>query len=326
MRNYLRSFAALAILCASVSVRAADPPASTKKVTIAVIPKGTTHEFWKSIHAGAVKASRDLGVEIIWKGPQREDDREMQIQVVEDFISRKVDGIVLAPLDDKALVRPVNDAMKRKIPVVIIDSGLQGKDYVSFVATDNYKGGELGGKRLAEVMGGKGKVILLRYQEGSASTMEREKGFLDAIKKFPDIKIISHNQYAGATAETGYQKSEDLLNRFPGVEGVFCPNESSTFGMLRALTDAGKAGKVKFVGFDSSEKLIQALKDGHIHGLVQQNPFKMGELGVKTIVARIRGEKIEAKIDTGVGVVTKENMDQPEISTLLHPPLDEYLK
>ncbi|MBI3735911.1 substrate-binding domain-containing protein, partial [Candidatus Sumerlaeota bacterium] len=274
-----------------------DPPASTKKVTIAVIPKGTTHEFWKSIHAGAVKASRDLGVEIIWKGPQREDDREMQIQVVEDFISRKVDGIVLAPLDDKALVRPVNDAMKRKIPVVIIDSGLQGKDYVSFVATDNYKGGELGGKRLAEVMGGKGKVILLRYQEGSASTMEREKGFLDAIKKFPDIKIM-----------------------------VFCPNESSTFGMLRALTDAGKAGKVKFVGFDSSEKLIQALKDGHIHGLVQQNPFKMGELGVKTIVARIRGEKIEAKIDTGVGVVTKENMDQPEISTLLHPPLDEYLK
>ncbi len=309
------------------SARVACAQATQKKLTFAVIPKGTTHEFWKSIHAGAVKAGRELGIEIIWKGPQREDDRELQIQVVEDFVSKKVDGIVLAPLDDKALVRPVGDAMKKKIPVVIIDSGLQGKDYVSFVATDNYKGGLLGGERLGEVMGGKGKAILLRYQEGSASTMERERGFLDAMKKkFPGVQIVSDNQYGGATAELAYQKSENLLNRFPDVEGIFCPNESTTFGMLRALTDAGKAGKVKFVGFDSSEKLIQGLRDGNIHGLVQQNPFKMGELGVKTLAAHLKSEKVEPAIDTGVMVVSKENMDQPEVSRLLHPPLDEYLK
>jgi len=296
------------------------------KLSIAVIPKGTTHEFWKSIHAGAVKAGDELGVEIIWKGPQREDDRELQIQVVEDFISRKLSGIVLAPLDDKALARPVKEAMKRKVPVVIIDSGLQGKDYVSFVATDNHKGGMLGGERLAELLGGKGKVILLRYQEGSASTMERERGFLEAMKKHPGIEIVSDNQYAGATAETAYQKSEDLLTRFKDVNGIFCPNESSTFGMLRALKDAGLAGKVKFVGFDASEPLVAGLREGNIHGLVVQNPFKMGELGVRTIVAHIKGEKVEPRIDTGVAIVTPENIEQQEIKDLLSPPIDKYLK
>lgn len=296
------------------------------KLSIAVIPKGTTHEFWKSIHAGAVKAGDELGVEIIWKGPQREDDREMQIQVVEDFISRKVSGIVLAPLDDKALARPVKEAMKRKVPVVIIDSGLQGKDYVSFVATDNHKGGMLGGERLAELLGGKGKVILLRYQEGSASTMERERGFLEAMKKHAGIEIVSENQYAGATAEAAYQKSEDLLTRFKDVNGIFCPNESSTFGMLRALKDAGLAGKVKFVGFDASEPLVAGLREGNIHGLVVQNPFKMGELGVRTIVAVIKGEKVKERIDTGVAIVTPENIEQQEIKDLLSPPIDKYLK
>lgn len=300
------------------------------KLSIAVIPKGTTHEFWKSIHAGAVKAGDELGVEIIWKGPQREDDREMQIQVVEDFISRKVSGIVLAPLDDKALARPVKEAMKRKVPVVIIDSGLQGKDFVSFVATDNYKGGVLAAEKLASLITyKKPRIIMLRYQEGSASTMERERGFYETIKSRTDADyyFMSDNQYAGPTVESAYQKAEDLLTRYRDeVDGIFCPNESSTFGMLRALKDAGLAGKVKFVGFDASEPLVAGLREGNIHGLVVQNPFKMGELGVRTIVAHIKGEKVEQRIDTGVAIVTPENIEQAEIKDLLSPPIDKYLK
>ena len=176
-------FFALGSFLLNTSALAQATRGESSAFTIAVIPKGTTHEFWKSIHAGAVKASRDLGVEIIWKGPQREDDREMQIQVVEDFISRGVNGIVLAPLDERALVRPVREATRARIPVVIIDSGLQGDDYVSFVATDNFRGGVLGAERLAEVMGGRGRAILLRYQEGSASTNNRERGFLETVQK-----------------------------------------------------------------------------------------------------------------------------------------------
>jgi len=296
--------------------------AKAKTLTIAVIPKGTTHEFWKAIHAGAVRASREVGVDIIWKGPQKEDDRAQQITVVEDFVSRGVDGIVLAPLDDRALMRPVGDAMRDKIPVVIIDSALQGSDYVSYVATDNYRGGVLAARRLGQLLGGRGRIFLIRYQEGSASTVQREAGFFDTVQKeFPGLTLLVQDQYAGATTETAYQLAENLISRFPDVQGIFTPNESSTFGTLRALQESRLAGKVVFVGFDSSPKLVQGLRDGEIMGLVLQNPEKMGYLGVKTIVAHLGGEPVEKVIDTGVVMVTADNMDLAEIKALLSPDL-----
>jgi ribose transport system substrate-binding protein len=298
-----------------------------KRLTIAVIPKGMTHEFWKSIHAGAARAAQELGVDIIWKGPQKEDDRAQQITVVEDVISRGVKGIVLAPLDDRALTRPVHDAVQEHIPVIIIDSGLQGQDYLSFVATNNYQGGVLAARRMGELLKGKGDIFLIRYQEGSASTMERERGFLEtAQKEFPGLNFLVKDQYAGATTETAFQLAENLLSRFPNVQGIFTPNESSTFGTLRALQEYGLAGKVPFVGFDSSPKLIQALRDGEINGLVHQNPVKMGYLGVSLMVKHLRGETVPKVVDTGVYLVTRENMDQPEIHALIEPdfsPLDK---
>jgi ribose transport system substrate-binding protein len=314
----------LALVFPACGKKPSEPsaPGGAKTLSIAVIPKGTTHEFWKSIHAGAARAARELGVEIIWKGPQKEDDRAQQITVVEDFVSRGVDGIVLAPLDDRALMRPVQDAVRERIPVVVIDSALQGSEHISYVSTDNYKGGVLAARRLGELLGGKGRIFLIRYQEGSASTVQREAGFHDTItKEFPAIVPLVQDQYAGATTETAYQLAENLISRFPDVEGVFAPNESSTFGTLRALQESRLAGKVVFVGFDSSPKLIQGLRDGHIQGLVLQNPDKMGYLGVKTIVAHLRGETVEKVIDTGVVLATLENMDAPEIRTLLSPDL-----
>ena len=297
-----------------------------RRLQIAVIPKGTTHEFWKSIHAGAVKASRELSVEVIWKGPQKEDDRAQQVIVVEDFINRGVDGIVLAPLDDRALCRPVQDAVRESIPVVIIDSGLQGEDYVSFVATDNYKGGVLAAKKMGELLGKKGQIFLIRYQEGSASTTKRENGFRDTLTaEFPNVSLLVQDQHTGATTESAFQLAENLLGRFPEVDGIFCPNESSTFGALRALQESGLAGAVKFIGFDSSPKLVQALQLGHIHALVIQDPMKMGYLGVKQMVYHLRGYEIESLIDTGVYLATRENMDDPDIKALLEPDFSSYL-
>ena len=303
-----------------------DAADSDKKLSIGVIPKGTTHEFWKSIHAGAIKASRELDVDIIWKGPLKEDDREEQIQVVETFISSQIDAIVLAPLDDRALVMPVREAKAQDIPTIIIDSDLQEDFHVSFVATDNYKGGTLAGERMGELLGGKGKLVVLRYQEGSASTMAREAGFLDTVKsKYPDIEILSENQYAGATTETAQNVVENLLNRFGDLDAFFSPNESSTFGSLRAIQDSGLAGKIVFVGFDSSAKLIEAMENGEIQGLVLQNPFKMGYMGVKTAYAYLKGEQIQKHIDTGVLIATPENMNDPEIQQLLKPDIAQYL-
>jgi ribose transport system substrate-binding protein len=321
-------------LLAALSLAQAIASAADKPLTIAVIPKGTTHEFWKSINAGAFKARDELAqqgikVNVIWKGPLKEDDRDQQIQTVENFTARRVNGIVLAPLDSQALVRPVQNAVTAKVPVVIFDSGLKWDGYVSFVATDNYKGGVLAGQYMGKLLGGKGNVILLRYAVGSASTEEREAGFLDTLKKeFPAIKLLSSDQHAGPTRETSYQMAQNLLNRFGrDVNGIFCPNENSAVGMTKALRDIGKAGgKVKMIGFDAGTQLVSDLKNGDVQGLVVQNPVLMGYKGVLTMVEHLQGKKVEKRIDTGVVLVTPENSEQPDIKELLNPPLDRYLK
>jgi len=307
-----------------------EAPDENQRLTIAVIPKGTIHEFWKTVHAGADMAGRELGVDILWKGSLKEDDREAQISVVENIITRGVDGIVLAPLDDAALRRPVDEAMKSGIPVVIFDSGLQGDNYISYVATDNFKAGQLAGQYMAKLLGGKGNVAVLRYAEGSDSTTKREDGFLDAIQAFADIEIVTSNQYAGVTTESALQAAENLLSRFGGTEGnlridgIFCATEPTALGILRALQNAGFAGKVKFVGFDSSDKMIAALRADELSGFVVQNPMKIGYLGVKTLVGQIRDEQVPRRIDTGSTLVTMENIDQPEIRELLNPDLSKY--
>ena len=333
MRRVLILLVLLSAILLPGCTRPSTETGGNKKLTIAVIPKGTTHEFWKSIHAGCLKAAGELSaqgtqVDVIWKGPLREDDREQQIQVVEGFSSQGVNGIVLAPLDNRALVRPVEEAKRAGVPTVIIDSALASDAIVSFVATDNRKGGMLAADRMGELLGGKGKVLMLRYQEGSASTQDREDGFVEELKnKYPNIQLISSDQYAGATRDTAKRASENLLNRFADtIQGIFTPNESSTAGMLLALEDIGKAGKVIFVGFDTSERFTEAMRNKQLHGIVVQNPFNMGYLGVRTMVEQLQGKAVEKRIDTGVTMVTPDNMNAPETQTLLHPPLDQYLK
>ncbi|MBW3629248.1 MAG: substrate-binding domain-containing protein [Gemmatimonadetes bacterium] len=306
--------------------------AGADQLTIAVIPKGTTHEFWKSVHAGAMKAAQELSaagtqVQVIWKGPLREDDREQQVQVVEGFTAQQVDGLVLAPLDDRALVRPVEEAQRSGVPTVIIDSDLQSDALVSFVATDNLKGGELAADRLGELLGGRGSVLMLRYAEGSASTTARETGFMRRMQAgFPNVRVISSDQYAGATRETAKRAAENLLNRHGAdIQGIFTPNETSTDGMLLALQDIGKAGQMKFVGFDASTSLVAALRGKQLQGLVVQNPVRMGYLGVKTMVAHLKGETVEKRVDTGVMMVTPDNLEAPEVKELINPPLAQYL-
>ena len=301
---------------------------SKKSYTIAVIPKGSTHEYWKSVKAGADAAGKELGVTIQFKGPLNENDKDDQIKLVETFTTSKVDGIVLAPLDDQALVKPVHEAVGQTIPVVIIDSALKSDETSSFVSTDNYKGGTIAGEEMVKELGDKGSLIMLRYQKGSASTDEREKGFMDVIAKHPGIKVLSSNEEAGSTVDSAQQKSESLLGGFKNpdgslqAQGIYCPNESSTFGMLRVLEENKWAGKVKFVGFDSSPKLIDGLKAGEINALVVQDPYNMGYQSVKTIVNLLNKKAIEKRIDTGATLVTKENMNDPKIAKLVNPPTE----
>jgi ribose transport system substrate-binding protein len=323
MRSHL--LAGFAAFCLSFGIHAAD-------LTIAVIPKGTTHEFWKSIHAGAEKARQELAasgvpVRLFWNGPLREDDRDQQIQVVENFTTRRVSGIVLAPLDFIALANPVKNASRAGIPTVIMDSDLKSDAFVSFVATDNFLGGKLAAAELARLLNDHGNVILLRYAVGSASTEAREAGFLEGVKAHPGLVVISSDQHSGATRDLAYQTSQNLLNRFGSkVDGAFCPNETATIGFTKALRDIGKAGgKTKVIGFDSGAQSVADLEHNDIQGLVVQNPVFMGYKAVMTLVEHIQGKPVEKRIDTGVKLVTPQNMHDDAIRELLHPPIDKYL-
>jgi ribose transport system substrate-binding protein len=284
---------------------------------IAVIPKGITHIFWESIRRGAEKAGAEAGVKIFWNGPEREGNREMQIQIIEDFITQKVAGIVLAPIDNKALVPSVEKIYDKNIPCVIIDSGIDTDKYVSFVATDNYKGGVIAAKRMGKILNGKGKIVVVKYAPGSASTMKREDGFIDTIKKeFPEIEIVD-SKYGMDTVETALQAAEDLLTKNAELDGLFACNESTSVGALRALQSQGRAGKMKMIGFDAGGLLIEGVKTGVVDSLVVQNPYKMGYEGVRVLIAALDGKKVDRRIDTGVTLVTRENLETPEIQSLL---------
>ena len=290
---------------------------SKPKIRIAVIPKGTTHDFWKAVHDGAQAAADETGVEIFWNGPSREGDREAQIQIVEDFITRQVAGILLAPLDNKALVPSVENITNSGIPCVIFDSAVDTDDYISFIATDNYKGGQLAAQRMAKILNGKGKIAVIKYQPGSASSTKRENGFIETIEKdFPEIQIVA-TKFGQDTVETALQAAEDILMKNSQIDGIFACNESTSVGTLRALESQQLVGKIKMVGFDTSRPLVNALKANSIDSLVAQNPYKMGYEGIKTIVSHLNNVQVPKNIDTGVMLITKENVDTPEAQSLI---------
>ena len=287
---------------------------------IAVIPKNTTHVFWKAIEAGTREGAKEAGVEMVWEGSLKEDNPAQQIQIVEQFISEGVGGIVLAPIDDLALKRPVAAAMEKGIPVVIMDSPLQGeptKDFVSTVSTDNHRGGEMAGEQLGKLLVGKGKVVLFRFKRGSTSASLREAGFLEAIKKFSGIHVIAEDRYSGTTAIEAQSVALEMLGKLKEADGIFCPTEPSTFGMLSVLKRNNLAGSKVLVGFDASQGLMEGLRKGEIDALVAQNPKKMGHEAVKVLVAKMKGETVPLFVDTGAAVISKQNLDAPEIQALL---------
>jgi ribose transport system substrate-binding protein len=302
--------------CGNKSDDSSGKAAGSAKYSIAVIPKGTTHIYWQSVHAGADAAGKEFGYEILWNGPERETDRERQIQIIEDFIVQKVDGVVLAPLDREALVPSVEKLANLNIPCAIIDSGIKTDKYVCYAATDNYQGGVLAARRMGKILDGKGKVVVIKYVPGSGSTTERENGFIDTIgKEFTGIQIVD-TKYGQDTVETALQATEDLLTKQPDLQGLFACNASTAVGAFQAL-QSQKRPEVKMVGFDAEKALINGLQAGQIDALVVQNPYKMGYEGVKAVVSKIKGQPVEKKIDTGVEVITKDSLSDPKIKDML---------
>jgi ribose transport system substrate-binding protein len=326
---------------AAVALAGCGPSKPPAKYRVVVIPKGLTHEHWVSVHRGADRAAADLAaggvtVEVVWDGPRKESDALEQINIVNRHVAGKISGIVLAPQHSKQMVDPVRRAADQKIPVVVIDSGLDDPALmIKYVATDNYNGGRLAAQRLLKVMAGDGKaapkIVMIRYAPGSESTEQREKGFEDVIDAEnaarrkdgkPEVVWLSKDKYAGATKDTAIQAALPLLNGLKdgGIDGIFAPNESSAAGVLEAMRSLSLNKKVRLVGFDASPPLLQALRDGDLDGTIVQDPYRMGYFGVWAVVQHLEGFDVapagETVLSTGETLVTRDNVDTDEVKGL----------
>lgn len=305
---------ALAAGCGGPASEPAADGAAT--LDIAVIPKGLTHQFWVTVRAGAEAAAAEMGAKVIWQGPTKETEIDRQINIMQDMINRGVDGIVMAACDENALATVVGQADAAGIPVVTFDSGVKSEVPKSFVATDNVAGAKLAADTLSELMGGTGEVGLIPFVPGAATSELREKGFREGLVAHPGLKLAATN-YCQSDIAIGMNVTTDMITAFPNLGGIFAANEPAAIGAAQALRGLGKAGTVKLVAFDASPEQIAALKEGVIQALVVQNPFKMGYEGVKAVISAIKGEEVPKVIDTGVTIVTKDNVDTPEVQALL---------
>jgi ribose transport system substrate-binding protein len=292
---------------------------------IAVIPKGTAHVFWQSVHAGAVAAGREFHAEILWDGPPNETDYSRQLEIVDSMLNRHVEGMVVAAADRTTLNGSLDRAAREKIPVVVFDSGVDSTNYVSFVATDNFAAGKLGARKLAALLNGKGTIAMIQNAPGSASTMDRERGFKEAMaQEFPGIEIVAE-QYSMSIRAKAMSAAENILTSHPQLDGLFASSEPSSVGASQAIKSRGLTGKLKFVAFDSSEGLVEDLNAGVIDALVAQDPFKMGYEAVRAVTEKLNGKTPDKKIDLSAAVITKADLDKPEVKLLLHPDLEKHV-
>jgi ribose transport system substrate-binding protein len=283
-----------------------------------VIPKAVSHIFWVEVQKGAEAAGKEFDVEILWNGAASETDYSRQVQIVDSMVAQRVDGIALAPTERKALVPAVERARAANIPVTIFDSGLDSKDYISYVATDNVEAGRIAARRLGELIGGKGKVGIVMHAPGSASTMDREKGFTEVMEReFPNIQIVGQ-QYGMSNAARSRAAAENILTANPDLAGLFASAEPASIGAALALKARELTGKVALVAFDSSESMVQDLKSGAIDAMVVQDPQRMGYEAVKTLVQKLRGETPPKRLDLNAIVVTQKDLGEAQVKRLLN--------
>ncbi|MDX1982815.1 MAG: substrate-binding domain-containing protein [Bryobacteraceae bacterium] len=314
----MRRFSAI-LLC----LLAAGCQRDTKR-TVGVVPKGANHIFWQTVHAGAIKAAQEYGFEVEWNAPTLEIDSSRQIEIVESMVNRRLAGIVLAPVDKKALVAVVDRAAKAGVPVSIFDSGIDTANRVSYVATNNEEGGRMAARRMAALLNCRGKVAVIGFMPGSASTMEREHGFQDELRsRCPQINIVGL-QFGMADRAKAMAVTENVLTAHPDLAGLFADNESSSAGAVQALKSRN-AKSVRFVAFDASEQLIADMKTGWIDSIVVQNPFRMGYESTKAIGMVLKGETPPQQIDSGATLVTVQNLDTPDMREWLFPDIKRYL-
>jgi ribose transport system substrate-binding protein len=296
-----------------------------RRQVVGVVPKGANHIFWQTVRAGALKAAQEFDFDIEWNAPTLEVDASRQIEILESMVNRRLAGIVVAPVDRKALIAVIERAGREGIPVAVFDSEVDTGQRIAYVATDNTEGGRMAARRMGQILGGKGKVGIIGFMPGSASTMQREDGFQDEMKKrFPAVQIVGL-QFGMANRAKAMAATENLLTAHPDLAGLFADNESSSSGTVQALKGRN-ARQVKLVAFDASESLIADMREGWIDSLVVQNPFRMGYESTRAVGLYLRGQQPPKNVDSGATLVTAADLARPEIRALLFPDIQRWLK
>ncbi len=327
MRQWLLVLVGLALVATQgcgVEVRGSNESGGTKKegpLELAVVPKAVGFAFWEQVQKGAKCAvSKHENVTMQWNGVTKETNVTGQVNLLQNYITQGVDGLVYAATDAKVLAQVTKSARQNNITVVNIDSGTtpQPKNVPVF-ATDNVTAARKAAGMLAENLGGgKHKIAAIQFQPGTSTNDQRMKGFKQGLKKHPNLNLVAQQ-----SSQSSYNKAlsvtENILTAHPDIEGIFAANEPSVLGAAEAVRQAGKAGEIEIIGWDAAPDEIEALKEGVISALVVQNPFRMGYAGVNAAIKEIRTGKEVPGGDTGVTMVTRKNLQTPEVQRVLHP-------
>ena len=288
-----------------------------RRKRIAVIPKATSHMFWLSVKKGAEQAGKEFDVEILWNGPAQETEYSRQIQILDSMVSQRVDGIAIAAAERKALVASVDRATAAGIPVTVFDSGLDSENYLSYVATDNVEAGRLAARTMAEFIGPKGTVGIVMHAPGSASTMDREKGFAEVMQReYPGIRIVAQ-QFGMSDRAKSRAAAENILTAHPDLNGLFASSEPSSVGAALALKSREMTDKVTLIAFDSSDTMVEDLRSGAIDAMIVQDPQRMGFEAVKALVDKLNGGNPPKRLDLNATVIRKKNLEDPSVQRLL---------
>ena len=315
----MKKYLLLVFLCLVFVV----PPAQSKdeNLNIVFIPKSSDQDFWTFMRQGVEEGIREKGnISLTWRGPSYNDDTDAQIKILQEYTRPGIDAIIIAPTDRVRLVDPVRKAATSGIKVIVVDSAIDGNYHRSFITTDNYSAGKLAAKQLSALLGSRGTILIFRTVAGSASTDDRASGFIDQLKKSSPTMTIVADEYGGGSRGKALHSANKILKSIHNIDGLFAVNESASDGMLRALRSAGLAGKVRFIGFDSTPFLLEGLEKKEIDGLIVQNPRQMGYLGIKAAVAAVSEPPVkDSTLFTDTTMVTRENYKKPDIQKLLIP-------
>lgn len=323
-------FAVLSLIIVASMLAACSTPAPTAAVAeptavpaaakpyIPVISKGFQHQFWQAVKLGAEKAAKELNVDITFEGPESETQVDKQMEMLQTALDKKPAAICLAALDSKAVIPLLEKAKAANIPIIGFDSGVDSDIPASTASTDNLAAAALIADKMAEAIGGEGKVAVIAHDQTSRTGIDRVKGFTDQIKaKYPKIEIVS-TQYGGGDQAKSTDIAKAVITANPNLKGYFGANEGSIIGVLNAVKELKASGKITVIGYDSGQQQMDAIKGGTEAGAVTQDPIGIGYKCVEAAVKAVKGETLPKTIDTGFHWYDKTNIDDPTIAPLLY--------